>query len=182
MKSATIRFVQSFLHRPDLKISEKVPTSYFVRIVWQRGWMLLRGTVKGILWGKHGNQLYIGKGTQFFCAKMIFAGSGVSVQDGVIINALSINGVVLGNNCSIGMRSIIRTSGSLSEIGKGFRLGDYSTMGNDCFVGAAGGVEIGEHVAMGQNIRFHSENHVFADTTRPIYEQGVTHDRVRIMV
>lgn len=81
---------------------------------------------------------------------------------------------------TIGKRSIIRTSGSVTAIGKGFKMGSHSSFGNDCFVGAAGGVEIGEYCAFGQNVRFHSENHRFDNPNKPIHEQGVTNKGIKI--
>ena len=97
-----------------------------------------------------------------------------------MINALSKEGVQLGDNVSIGMRSMIKTSGSLTVVGKGFFMGHDSAMGNDCFVGAAGGVSIGNYVAIGQNVRFHSENHEFHERNRRICEQGVTNKGITV--
>jgi acetyltransferase-like isoleucine patch superfamily enzyme len=127
---------------------------------------------KGYLWG---NML------KFYVLSLLrLALVYLSIQNNVEINALSREGVHLGDNCSIGEKTIIRVSGSLIEIGKGFWLGNYSTLGNDCFVGAAGGVKIGNYVAMGQNVRFHSENHEFSDPNRKIYEQGTNHKGITI--
>lgn len=86
----------------------------------------------------------------------------------------------MSDGVSIGKRCIIRASGSLMAVGKGLVIGAYSSMGNDCFIGAAGGVVIGEHVAMGQNVRFHSENHNYANPDIPIHEQGVTNKGIVI--
>ena len=66
------------------------------------------------------------------------------------------------------------------EVGKGFKMGQYTSIANDCFVGAAGGVEIGDYVAIGQNVRFHSENHGFSDPDKMICEQGTTHKGIKI--
>lgn len=106
--------------------------------------------------------------------------SGVTFYDDVIINAMSHDGVQLGDNVTIGQRSMIKTSGSISIIGKGFSMGDYSAMVNDCFVGAAGGVSIGKYVAIGQNVRFHSENHRFDNPNLPIHEQGVVNEGIQV--
>jgi acetyltransferase-like isoleucine patch superfamily enzyme len=180
MKNLFIYLAKKIIKRPDLAFSEKIPMGCYLRIAIQRILMLIRGHFKGVFWGKHGNRLYIGKKTEFICAKNIIAGNGVSIQDQVIINALSVDGIVLGNNCSIGMRTAIKASGSLVEVGKGFVLGDYSTIANDCFVGAAGGVVIGSYVAVGQNVRFHSENHNFASLGKKICEQGTSHKGIKI--
>lgn len=180
LKNLFIKLVQRFLHRPDLKLSTDIPMWYYMRIVWQRVWMLVRGYVKGVLFGKKGKRLFIGKRTSFICLNQIYAGSGVSIQEGVVLNALSKEGVHLGDNSSIGANSVIKVSGSMFELGKGFWIGKNSSLANDCFVGAAGGVEIGDYVAIGQCVRFHSENHDFSDVSKKICEQGTTHKGIKI--
>lgn len=180
IKTVFIKFAQKFLHRPDLHFSEEIPMTYYLKISCQRVMMLIRGKVKGCFFGKHGKRLYIGKKTTLSCMNKIIVGNGVSIQDGVTINALSKKGVVIGNNASIGMNTSIKVSGSLTEVGKGFRLGNYSSIANDCFIGAAGGVKIGDYVAIGQNVRFHSENHAFDNPDKMICQQGTTHKGIRI--
>lgn len=180
IKKLFIKLAQRFLNRKDLKFSEEVPMAHYIRVAWQRIGMLLRGKIKGMLFGERGKRLYVGRKTKFCCSKYIYAGNGVSIQDRVLINALSKEGVHFGNNSSVGVNSMIKVSGSLVEVGKGFWLGNYSTLANDCFIGAAGGVWIGDYVAIGQNVRFHSENHDFSDPTKKICEQGTTHKGIRI--
>lgn len=180
LKKVFIKVAQKFLHRPDLVFSEEIPLSYFLSISIQRVFMLLRGYIRGIWFAKRGNRLFIGKNVSLKCANKIHVGNGVSIQDGVKINALSKDGVWLGNNSSIGENTKIRVSGSLTEMGKSFHLGNYSTLANDCFVGAAGGVEIGDYVAVGQNVRFHSENHEFSDPNILICKQGTSHKGIKI--
>lgn len=180
MKRLFIKFAQKFLHRPDLNFSEEIPMSYYLYISKQRFGMLIRGKIRGFIWKKHGKRLFIGKHTKILCSKYIEAGNGLSIQDNVQINALSKEGVHFGDNCSIGESTTIKVSGSLTKIGLGFWMGDYSAMGNDCFVGAAGGIRIGDYVAIGQNVRFHSENHEFHDKNKRISEQGVTNKGIVI--
>lgn len=180
MKSLFIKLAQKFLNRPDLVFSARIPMHYYFRIAGQRVMMLLRGAAKGCFFGTRGKRLYIGKHTSLLCTKSLHVGFGVSIQDKVVINALSTEGVYLADNCSVGINTSIKVSGSLAEIGKGFWLGSYSSLANDCFVGAAGGVKIGKYVAIGQNVRFHSENHEYSDINKKICEQGTTHKGIEI--
>ena len=180
LKELFIKLVQKFLHRPELNFSKEIPMSYYLRIALQRSFMLMRGYLKGIFLGKRGKRLFIGKKTDLSCLKQVYVGNGVSIQEGVVLNALSKEGVHLGDNASIGANTVIKVSGSMFELGKGFWLGKHSSLANDCFVGAAGGVRIGEYVNIGQNVRFHSENHEFSDTTVRICEQGTTHKGIRV--
>lgn len=180
VKNMFIKVAQKFLHRPDLSFSEEIPMSCFLRVTWQRIWMLIRGKIKGMFFGYRGRRLYIGKHTSIICAKKMYVGDGVSIQDYVTINALSKEGLVIGDNSSIGAYTTIKVSGSLIEVGKGFKLGKYSALANNCFVGSAGGVEIGNYVAIGQNVRFHSENHGHSDPNKMLCEQGTTHKGIKI--
>ena len=78
-----------------------------------------------------------------------------------LFNALSREGVKLGDGVRIGDNTVIECTGSLSNIGKGLAIGNRSAFGGNCFFGAAGGISIGDDLIAGQNIRFHSENHIF---------------------
>lgn len=180
VKSLFIKCAKKFLHRPDLNFTEEIPLSYYLRVSFQRFAMLIRGFWKKLYIKKSGRRFFVGKKVKILCGKKMKVGNGVSIQDNVIINALSKEGVYLGDNVSIGMNTIIKVSGSLVEIGKGMSIGKNSTMGNDCFVGAAGGVKIGEYVAIGQNVRFHSENHEFSNPDKMICEQGTNHKGIKI--
>lgn len=172
------KLTNKILHR-DFEFSKDIPTGYLVRICLERSAMLFRGFFLRGLKSRRG-KLFIGKKVKIYCKSKISVGHCVSLQDGVLLNALSKDGVVLEDNVSIGMRSTIKVSGSLMAVGKGFRMGHDSSMANDCFVGAAGGVEIGSYVAIGQNVRFHSENHEFRDRSKKICEQGVSNKGIKI--
>lgn len=142
--------------------------------------MLFRNPFKRLFIKKKGRGFFIGKHVNIKCAKMISIGKSVTFQDYVSIDALSINGVTIGDDVSIGKRTTIKVSGSLGNIGKGFSIGSNSCLGNDCFVGASGGVTIGDNVAIGQSVRFHSENHGFIKRDKLICEQGVTNKGISI--
>lgn len=160
----------------DMKFPEDMPLGYLLGICVQRGIMLLRGVCTFPV----RYRFMRGKRVSIRCKSKIHLGVSVTFQDEVEVDALSREGIYLGDYVTIGKRSIIRTSGSVTAIGKGFKMGHHSSFGNDCFVGAAGGVEIGNYCAFGQNVRFHSENHRFDDPNKPIHEQGVTNKGIKI--
>lgn len=166
------------LKRP-MSIPEEMPVGYLISVCYERFIMMIRGAFS-LRFKKKGGVLFRGKRVEIHCKSMISMGNGVTLQDYVEINAMSKDGIKIGNNVSIGKRSIIRTSGSVSAIGKGFSIGDFSSLGHDCFVGAAGGVHIGNYVAIGQYVRFHSENHNFDSLELPIHEQGVSNKGIEI--
>lgn len=169
------KIANRILHR-DMQFPSDMPLGYLLGICMQRGMMLLRG----ICTFPVRCRFMRGKRVTIRCKNKIRIGVSVTFQDEVEVDALSREGIVLGDYVTIGKRSVIRTSGSVTAIGKGFKMGSHSSFGNDCFVGAAGGVEIGDYCAFGQNVRFHSENHRFDDPDKPIHEQGVTNKGIKI--
>jgi len=59
-------------------------------------------------------------------------------------------------------------------------VGDRVHIGVDCFIQAAGGVEIGNNVILGPGVKIWSMNHVFADPDTPVHDQGYEKKPVRI--
>ncbi|WP_129727580.1 acyltransferase [Ectobacillus funiculus] len=143
-------------------------------IVLTRILMLTRGFLKRVLFKSCGKNLFIGKKTTIRHKSHIKLGKSVTINDYVEMIALSQNGITIGDNASIGKYSIIRCTGSLKNLGKGIRIGDNFGCGDWCFFGCSGGIEIGNNVIMGQNIRFHAQNHNFDRIDIPIKNQGTT--------
>lgn len=166
--------------KKDFQIDKRISVGYFIRLCWKYGWMKVRGSLYSFGNKKIQKGLFMGKAVSIVEKKYLTIGSCVKLHDGVYIDALSIDGVHIGNDVILGRNSRIECTGSLSSIGKGISIGNRTTFGNDCFFGAAGGIQIGEDVVAGQYIRFHSENHNFEDTTRLIREQGVSHKGIII--
>lgn len=179
IKELIFKLCNKILNR-DIHYAADIPASYLFETVLNRGCMMIRGGVRKLRFGKSGRLFFCGKHVMIKCSKKLMIGSGVSIKDGVRIDALSKDGVIIGNNVSIGENSIIMCSGSIAEIGKGLKIGDNTGIAHNCFFGAAGGIEIGEDVAMGQNVRFHAENHVFSDPNKLIKEQGVNHKGIKV--
>ena len=111
---------------------------------------------------------------------MISFGKGVTLGKGTIIDGLSLDGVKIGDGVSIGPYSIVRATGVLSDIGKGVEIGANSGFDAYTFIGASGGVKIGQNVIAGQHVSFHSENHKYANPDVPIRFQGTTRQGIVI--
>ncbi|MHB1319470.1 MAG: acyltransferase, partial [Anaerolineae bacterium] len=47
-------------------------------------------------------------------------------------------------------------------------------------MGAGGGIRIGDNALIGESVNLHAEQHVCADATRPIREQGVRYAEIVI--
>ena len=108
--------------------------------------MMIRGKLFSI--GQKGisSDVFVGHKVKIIEKRHLVMGSKSRLQDGVYIDALSREGVILGNNVIIGRNSRIECTGGLQNIGQGVKIGDRSTFGNDCMFGAAGGIEIGDDV------------------------------------
>ena len=166
--------------KDDFELDSRISTGYIAGLCWKYGWMMVRGKTRSCFHSSIANTIFIGAGVRLYCKKLMSIGSKTKIRDHVKIDALSTDGVKIGRNCVIGENTKIECTGSLSRIGKGIVIGDNTTFGNDCYFGAAGGIEIGQDVIAGQYIRFHSENHNYSDINMHIKDQGVTHKGIEI--
>ena len=85
-----------------------------------------------------------------------------------------------GSHVSIGCFTRIECTGSFAHLGEGFVCGNHCGLGTNAFYGAAGGITLGDNVIVGNYVSFHSENHIFSDTTTPIRLQGTSHKGIFI--
>jgi acetyltransferase-like isoleucine patch superfamily enzyme len=141
---------------------------------------LSRGYLRRPMLGECKGFLFVGTHVKVLHSRRVFLGRSVTIENGVEINALSTEGVSLGDNVTIGAYTIIRCTGSLDTLGRGVKIGNNSGLGSSSFLGAAGGITIGNNVIMGNSVRFHSENHIFSDTDTLIRKQGVTNKGIVI--
>jgi GT2 family glycosyltransferase/acetyltransferase-like isoleucine patch superfamily enzyme len=160
-------------------VDTRIPAHILFTILLRRATWLLRGVVKTTLLQGRPAMVFMGPRVSLRNAYLCTFGKGVTLETGVIIDALSVDGFHLGDNVSIGAYSHMRAS-ALSNMGSGLRLGKNSSCDAFSFLGAAGPVRIGENVIMGQHVSFHAENHSFADIHVPIRAQGVTRQGIRI--
>jgi acetyltransferase-like isoleucine patch superfamily enzyme len=131
------------------------------RLVWlARGLIRLRAPVfvgpNVVLRGKGGLHL----------------GRGVTFDRGVQVDGYARDGVTIGPRTRIGAHSVISCTSHLSRYGAGVTIGADSGLGEFGFIGAAGGVTIGDNVIMGQYVSFHAQEHVFGDVGAAIRSQG----------
>ncbi|MCI8527565.1 MAG: acyltransferase [Lachnospiraceae bacterium] len=164
----------------DLRLDSRISMGYLIHLIWKYGWMMVRGKFFALAHKRISHSVFVGSKVKVLEKRMLAVGEKVKLHDGVYIDALSQEGVLLGQGVVLGRNSRIECTGGLQRIGKGIKIGDNSTFGNDCFFGAAGGIQIGNHVVAGQLIRFHSENHKYSDMDKLIQDQGVTHKGIRI--
>lgn len=166
--------------KDNFQLDPEINTGYILRQCWKYGWMMLRGKLFSFGHKKIAKNVFVGKNVKVIEKKYLTIGQKTKLQDEVYIDALSRGGVQLGNQVILGRKTRIECTGGLQHIGKGVKIGNRTTFGNDCMFGAAGGIEVGDNVVAGQFIRFHSENHNYNDLMKLIREQGVSHKGIRI--
>lgn len=102
------------------------------------------------------------------------------IERGVLLRCYGGEGIVLGDRVVIGSGSILEVTSGLARDAGHIRIGTRSSLGDYCYIGGAGGVELGKDVLCGQYVSFHSENHLFTDPHVPIREQGVQNAGIRV--
>lgn len=164
----------------DFELDSNIPSSYLINKSIEMVFNLIRGNIKFLFVKKNSRLFFVGKNTKIKAATKVTINKGVNIGENVVIDALSLNGVNIGSNVRIADYSRILCSGTIRNLGKGFSIGDNCGIGEYGFFGSAGGIEIGNDVIMGQNVRFHSENHNYQDLTELIRLQGVTQQGIKI--
>ena len=149
-----------------------MPLALLVGTALRRWIWLIRGFVKCGVLQRRLRIVFMAPHVDLRHATLIHFGKGVTLERGVIIDGLSHDGIVLGDNVAIGAYSLVRAS-SPSSLGAGVRMGNNSAIDAHSFIGAAGAVLVGENVIMGQHVSFHAENHNYDRTDIPIKHQGV---------
>ena len=91
-----------------------------------------------------------------------------------LINALSYEGVEIGDNFTLGKYAIIECTGVLRNVGNSLKIGNNVGINHYCFIGVRGDVVIGDNVIFGPRVNVFSENHNFDNLDVPIKNQGVT--------
>jgi acetyltransferase-like isoleucine patch superfamily enzyme len=87
-------------------------------------------------------------------------------------------GVRIGNNCGISDGCVFVTDDYLP--GSGIVVGDNCHFNRGCYVSGSGGVDIGRDCLFGPYVTILSGGHNYADTDRPIVDQGLSLKSVRI--
>jgi acetyltransferase-like isoleucine patch superfamily enzyme len=172
----TLNKIVSMIKKEEFHIHESISINYLLLFFIKKIISYLRFTVKmrSIRLG------FVGKRTVILSLDNITFGRNLSISDDCYIDALSKEGIILGDNISIQKKVIIECTGSLKKIGKGLKIGDHVGIGSNSFLGCAGGIEIGNNTIIGNYVSFHSENHNFARDDIPIRLQGVNRQGIKI--
>lgn len=159
-----------------LSIDKNVPFSRVVSLVLN----LLIGRCCAIFKFHRFVSAYVAFSSEIHSPTKIVVGKNLRIQKHCYIDALSLDGIHLGDNVSVGKYTCIECSGTLFDLGKGLVVGSNTGLGTHGFYGCAGGVQIGNDVLIGNYCSFHSENHNFESTECLIRVQGVNRKGIKI--
>lgn len=138
------------------------------------GPMAVRGIIARLRMKSVAGLPLVGRGVRIRNPHLISAGRNLIVEDYAEIQGLSMEGIRLGDDVSIGAGSLIRPSSYYSrDIGKGLVMGDGSSLSPGCYIGCSGGIRIGAKSMIGPGVRLFAENHAKDDPTLSVKEQGV---------
>jgi len=123
---------------------------------------------------------FLGSGTRILGRQSLKIGKGCIIGDGVTINAISRNGVNLGDRVTIDRNASLLGSAVIRSIGEGISIGSGASVGAFNVIHGGGGVTIGKDSLLGPFVAIYSENHQFQDPDIPIRSQGNVRQPVQI--
>jgi acetyltransferase-like isoleucine patch superfamily enzyme len=174
------KLIRTLKNDPDYKWDSAYSTRDLLSVSTQRFIQVTRGLFLKPFLKKSSGLIFIGSRVKVQHAYQVIAGKNLILEDNVSINALSTNGVVLGNHVSIARDSILFCTGIISQKGTGIIIGDRTGISARAYLAGQGGITIGDDVIMGPNVQIFSENHNFLDLVLTIKEQGVTKQAVSV--
>jgi len=176
----TLNTVVHNLGRPHYRIDESIGLRSLTILVAEKATQALRGCYVKMFLRRSNGIIFVGKHCRLRHKHRLSCGKTLFIGDCVEINALSREGVRLGNNVSIHRNTIIDCTGGIRNIGEGLEIGDNVGFSQNCLIQVRGRVRIGNNVLFGPGVSLFSENHNFADLDSFINEQGETRRGVAV--
>lgn len=173
---AVVNRVISKIKGESFTIDPEVPFSYLFLFFARKAFEL----IYGVLVFRRLTPVFVHHRATIRCKKKMRFGRNLVIDRHCYIDALSAEGIVAGNNVSIGRFTTMTCTGNLKTLGKGIKIGNNVGMGTRGHYGCAGGVTIGDNTIIGDYVSFHSENHNFESLDIPIRNQGVSHQGITV--
>jgi acetyltransferase-like isoleucine patch superfamily enzyme len=142
---------------------------------------LIRGRWQVIKGVKAGNRFGLGSDIILLFPRCLSVADDVSIAGPAYLHCLSKKGVHIGSHTSIDRNCWLHCGGTISDHDHGFfSIGENSYIGCNAVIGAGGGIQVGNHVLIGQSVNLHAENHIFSDPELRIDQQAVTYQGIII--
>jgi acetyltransferase-like isoleucine patch superfamily enzyme len=174
------KLIRTLKNDPTYKWDSSHSFRDLLSISFVRSLQTVRGVFLKPFLRKSSGLLFIGRHVKIRHGYKISAGKNLILEDNVSINALSVNGISLGDQVSIARDSILFCTGVIAHRGTGIVIGDRTGISARAYFAGQGGITIGSDVIMGPNVQIFSENHIFSDLTLTIKEQGILKEPVVI--
>jgi len=174
------KLIRTLKGNPNYKWESPYSTRDLFNVSFHRFVQVVRGLFLKPFLKKSSGVIFIGSNVKVRHAYQLTAGKNLILEDGVSINALSEQGIILGDHVSIARNSILFCTGIIAQKGTGITIGDRTGISARAYFAGQGGITIGNDVIMGPNVQVFSENHAFTDPNLTIKEQGVIKDPVVI--
>ncbi|NNE74724.1 MAG: hypothetical protein HKN26_13740, partial [Acidimicrobiales bacterium] len=150
----------------DDVVDPRLPAAYAVGNLTWRSLALARGLVRTR------SKVFLGRRVRLQGRAGLTLGPFCTLDDDVVVQAYAERGVSIGANTKLGAGTRVFSTAHPSRLGVGVVIGNRSSLGEWSYVGAAGGVFVGDDVIGGQYVSFHSQNHRYDDLDQPIRTQG----------
>lgn len=168
------------LRNPSFAFDSALTSSMLLELIWDKGFMLMRGIVVQLFHFQLPKLIMLGKGVSYYQFRRIQFSSWVKVGDHVLLGALGKGRLSIGIGSGIGAFSQVEISQSFNNVGDHIRIGNYVGIGPYASLGGAGGLEIGDECIIGPYFSCHPENHVFTDLGTSIRHQGVVRKGIKV--
>ena len=168
--------IVTHLKHEEFHLDHNIPLTYLFK--W--GMIRLLSLLYGFIVFHRNKRVFLHYSSTIKCKHRFIFGHNTNIERGCYIDALSKEGIVVGNNVSFGKYTHVECTGSLKYLGKGIRIGNNVGLGTHGHYGGAGGLEIGDDTIIGNYVSFHPENHIFSNMEVPIRLQGTTHKGIKV--
>lgn len=168
------------LGRKNYLVDEGLSDRSLFIVIFSRSVQMFRGFCLKPFLKKSTGIIFKGRHCKLQHKHLISVGKSLTLGDNVEINALSKEGVKIGNGVSILNNTIIECTGVIRNLGEGLIIGDNVGISQNSFIQVRGKVIIEDNVIFGPGISIFSENHNSEDPEKPISQQGETRIGVTI--
>lgn len=183
MKKRLTNYTNRIIHklgRENYSLDKEISTYSLLIILSSKAFQVIRGLfIIPFLKTRKGLTFVEGR-VKIRHKHLVSFGKSVFLGRGVEINALSKQGVVIGNNVSIHSNTIIDCTGGIRDLGEGIVIGNSVGFSPNCYIQVRGKVIIEDNVIFGPYSRVFSENHNFQNRDLLITEQGESRKGVTI--
>lgn len=162
-------------------MNSEISTKDKLIIYMRTGAKVLRGLWVRLFLKDAKGLFLVGKKARITHAGHISCGRNVKFEDFSEIHGLCSEGLIFGDNVTIGRGVMIRPSSYYGvDLGKGLKIGNNSSIGPHAYIGCSGMITIGDNVMFGPKCSLFAENHVFQDKDSTIKSQGVSQKGITI--